>query len=223
MSHSSWVLYAAVKTPEIWSTFRIYYIKRFQQPKDRKWDKLWISCLFCFAFLTATFFSGYFSYAFFITVILFFHTATNRVLLVHQSIYGINQTTIPRFALTKGWRSKYQTYNLFYVQVKHAKIYTLYKPSHGRKPPGRPQKSLFVKYRNVPTPISISKRVTSCALPKTEPVGDDLQSTALRSTDEWWWWWWWWWNCFYKLSWNKIAFLAPTDVVPQFIQKMTTF
>ena len=26
--------------------------------------------------------------------------------------------------------------------------------------------------------------MTSCALPKTESVGDDLQSTALRSTDD---------------------------------------
>ena len=26
--------------------------------------------------------------------------------------------------------------------------------------------------------------MTSCALPKTEPVGDELQSTALLSTDD---------------------------------------
>ena len=42
------------------------------------------------------------------------------------------------------------------------------------------------KCRNVLTRISISQRMTSCALPKTEPVGDDLQnlqSTSLRSTD----------------------------------------
>ena len=26
--------------------------------------------------------------------------------------------------------------------------------------------------------------MTSCALPKTEPTGDDLQSTALRSADD---------------------------------------
>ena len=34
------------------------------------------------------------------------------------------------------------------------------------------------------TPISISQRMTLCALPKTEPVGDELQSTALLSTDD---------------------------------------
>ena len=105
------------------------------------------------------------------------------LLLVHHSIYGINQTTIPRFALTKRWRSKFETYNLFYVQVKPAKIYTLYQPSHGRKPPGRPQKSFFSWVQGCTDP-RISKRLTSCALPKTEPVGDDLQSSALWSTDD---------------------------------------
>ena len=34
------------------------------------------------------------------------------------------------------------------------------------------------------TLISISQRMTWCALPKTEPVGDELQSTALLSTDD---------------------------------------
>ena len=34
------------------------------------------------------------------------------------------------------------------------------------------------------TLISISQRMTWCALPKTEPVGDELQPTALLSTDD---------------------------------------
>ena len=54
--------------------------------------------------------------------------------------------------------------------------------------------------------------MTSCAPPKTEPVGDDLQdlqSIALRSTDD---------DDddddgFYKLSWKKqVVFHSPTDV-----------
>lgn len=39
------------------------------------------------------------------------------------------------------------------------------------------------RFGNVSTPISISQGMTSCALPKTEPAGDDLQQTSLRSTD----------------------------------------
>ena len=39
------------------------------------------------------------------------------------------------------------------------------------------------KFGNVSTPTKISQGMTSCALPKTEPAGDDLQSTSLRSTD----------------------------------------
>ena len=34
------------------------------------------------------------------------------------------------------------------------------------------------------TPISFSQRMTWCELPKTEPAGDQLQSTALLSTDD---------------------------------------
>ena len=33
-------------------------------------------------------------------------------------------------------------------------------------------------------PISISQRMTSCALPKTKPAGEDFQSTPLQSTDD---------------------------------------
>jgi len=34
------------------------------------------------------------------------------------------------------------------------------------------------------TLTSISQRMTWCEMPKTEPVGDELQSTALLSTDD---------------------------------------
>ena len=54
--------------------------------------------------------------------------------------------------------------------------------------PQRDRRSPFsAKQRNVLTRISIFQRMTSCTLPKTEPVGDDLQdllSTALRSPDD---------------------------------------
>lgn len=129
-----------------------------------------IFVMFGFAFLTTTFFSGHFSYTFFIPVF-FFHVSIpppTGLLQVHHSTYGINQTTIPRFALTKGWRLKYQTYNLFYVQVKPANIYTLYKPSTVENPQGDRRSPFSAKYRNVPTPISISKREASCPLRKTE-------------------------------------------------------
>ena len=46
-------------------------------------------------------------------------------------------------------------------------------PSHEPRPP-----------RNGSTPTRTSQRMTSCALPKTEPVGDDLQSTVHWSTDD---------------------------------------
>ena len=131
-----------------------------------------IFVMFGFAFLTTTFFSGHFSYTFFIPVcFFFFHVSIpppTGLLQVHHSIYGINQTTIPRFALTKGWRLKYQTYNLFYVQVKPANIYNLYKPSTVENPQGDRRSPFSAKYRNVPTPISISKREASCPLRKTE-------------------------------------------------------
>lgn len=39
------------------------------------------------------------------------------------------------------------------------------------------------RFGNVTTPISIFQGMTSCALPKTEPAGDELQPTSLRSTD----------------------------------------
>ena len=38
--------------------------------------------------------------------------------------------------------------------------------------------------RNGSTPISTFQRMTSCALAKTAPVGDDFQLAALRSTDD---------------------------------------
>ena len=52
-----------------------------------------------------------------------------------------------------------------------------------------PRKTTYVspfpdKSRNGLTPISIFQRMTSCALPKTKPVGDDLLLTALQSTDD---------------------------------------
>ena len=140
-----------------------------------------IFVMFGFAFLTTTFFSGHFSYTFFIPVFFFFHVSIpppTGLLQVHHSIYGINQTTIPRFALTKGWRLKYQTYNLFYVQVKPANIYTLYKPSTVENPQGDRRSPFSAKYRNVPTPRHRAH------YPRPKLVGDALQSTGLRSTDD---------------------------------------
>ena len=138
---------------------------------------------FGFAFLTATFFSGYFSCDFFILVILCFHTATNRVAPSSPLYIWDKPDNNTSICSDKGLAFEISTYNLFYVQVKPAKIYTLYQPSHGRKPPGRPQKSFFSQVQECTDP-RISKRLTSCALPKTEPVGDDLQSSALWSTDD---------------------------------------
>ena len=60
-------------------------------------------------------------------------------------------------------------------------------PPKVQNPQGDRRSPFSAKYRNVLTRISIFQRMTSCALPKTEPVGDDLQdlqSTALRSTDD---------------------------------------
>ena len=56
------------------------------------------------------------------------------------------------------------------------KILALSKPSHGRRPSGIPQKSQS-NSGNGSTTISISQSMTSCALPKTEPVGDDPDDT----------------------------------------------
>ena len=55
-------------------------------------------------------------------------------------------------------------------------------PSTGEE--GRPRRSSPAKSRNRLTPTIISQRMTSCALPKTEPVGDALQSTVLQPIDE---------------------------------------
>ena len=56
-------------------------------------------------------------------------------------------------------------------------------PTVKKKTPGRPQKSFFSEVQECTDPC-ISKSLTSYALAKTEPVGDDLQSTALRSTQD---------------------------------------
>lgn len=59
-------------------------------------------------------------------------------------------------------------------------------PPTVQNPQGDRRSPFSAKCRNVLTRRSISQRMTSCALPKTEPVGDDLQdlqSTSLRSTD----------------------------------------
>ncbi|CAH3022055.1 unnamed protein product, partial [Porites evermanni] len=56
--------------------------------------------------------------------------------------------------------------------------------STGEDPQGDCKSPFPAKSRNRSTPISISQRITSCALPKTEPAGDALQSTALRSADD---------------------------------------
>ena len=51
--------------------------------------------------------------------------------------------------------------------------------------PKRDRKSPFLaKSRNGSTPISISQRTTLCALPKTEPAGDVIHSTAIPSTND---------------------------------------
>ena len=57
-------------------------------------------------------------------------------------------------------------------------------PSTGEDHPGIPQKTFTAKSRNGSTSIRISQRMASGALPETEPVGDDLQSTAHWSTDD---------------------------------------
>ena len=124
-----------------------------------------------FCFFDNNFFQWTFFLHFLYSCFFFFHVSIpppTGLLQVHLSICGINQTTIPRFALTKGWRLKYQTYNLFYVQVKPANIYTLYKPSTVENPQGDRRSPFSAKYRNVPTSISISKREASCPLRKTE-------------------------------------------------------
>ena len=60
-------------------------------------------------------------------------------------------------------------------------------PPKVQNPQGDRRSPFSAKYRNVLTRICICQRMTLCALPKTDPVGDDLQdlqSTALRSTDD---------------------------------------
>ena len=55
-------------------------------------------------------------------------------------------------------------------------IYALFEPPMGKEHQGDP---FLTRSRNGLTLISISKMMTSCALLKTEPVGDALQLTAL--------------------------------------------
>ena len=64
-----------------------------------------------------------------------------------------------------------------------ANICALYELSHGRRPQGGRILPFPARFGNVSTPISISQGMTSCALPNTEPAGDELQPTSLRSTD----------------------------------------
>ena len=59
-------------------------------------------------------------------------------------------------------------------------IYVVYEPSHRRRPSGRPSPT---KYRSGLTPSTTSQMMTSCALPKTKPVGGALQSTVLQPTN----------------------------------------
>ena len=54
----------------------------------------------------------------------------------------------------------------------------------GEDPQGDCISPFIAKSRNRSTPLSISQRISSCALPKTEPAGDALQSTALRSAND---------------------------------------
>ena len=73
-----------------------------------------------------------------------------------------------------------------YSKATPANIYALYEPLllHGEDPQGDCISPFIAKSRNRSTPLSISQRISSCALPKTEPAGDALQSTALRSADD---------------------------------------
>ena len=69
-----------------------------------------------------------------------------------------------------------------------ANIYALYEPSSptptGEDPQGDRESPFPTKSRNGSTPTSTSQRMTSCAMPKTEPAGDALQSTALPTDDD---------------------------------------
>ena len=56
--------------------------------------------------------------------------------------------------------------------------------STGEDPQGDCISPFIAKSRNRSTPLSISQRISSCALPKTEPAGDALQSTALRLAND---------------------------------------
>ena len=71
-----------------------------------------------------------------------------------------------------------------------ANIYPLYElpprppsPHTGEDPQGDRISPFPAKPRNGSTPINICQRMTLCAVTKTEPVGDDIQSTALASVD----------------------------------------
>ena len=57
-------------------------------------------------------------------------------------------------------------------------------PPTGDDPHGERGGPSPAKSRNGLTPTITSQRMTSHALPKTEPVGDALQSTVLPPTDD---------------------------------------
>ena len=82
------------------------------------------------------------------------------------------------FPLKKNWKKPWK--GLLTVS-EPTNIYVLYEPPPPPQPlePQGDRISPFpAKCRNGSAQISMFQRLKSCALPKTEPVGDDLQSTA---------------------------------------------
>lgn len=166
---------------------------------------------FRFAFLTATFFRGYFSFAFFITVFfLCFYVSIlppTGLLLVHHSIY-INQKTV-NTSICSDKGLAFETSNLQSLTRQHLHVVCMSPPT-GKKNPWGPQKSLSVKHRKKVQECAdprISKRLTSCAL-YPRPNQWRLVTVEIVSI-----------NSIEK----KKAFHPPTDVAPQFFQKITTF
>ena len=165
---------------------------------------------FRFAFLTATFFRGYFSFAFFITVFFCFYVSIlppTGLLLVHHSIY-INQKTV-NTSICSDKGLAFETSNLQSLARQHLHVVCM-SPSTGKKNPWGPQKSLSVKHRKKVQECAdprISKRLTSCAL-YPRPNQWRLLTVEIVSI-----------NSIEK----KKAFHPPTDVAPQFFQKITTF
>ena len=141
---------------------------------------------FGFAFLTATFFSEHFSWlSLFLFLFLRLHAATKRVvpsppLDIYQKLD--NNTTI---CSDRGLAFEISNLTIsFTLRYNPPTSSRCMSPPTVQNPHGDRRSPFSAKYRNVLTRISICQRMTSCALPKTEPVGDDLQSTALRSTDD---------------------------------------